>query len=49
MLRQIVIHIGHRKDGSVPQFLAMTYLDVATVQLPVMSKSPWNIKTGTIP
>ena len=45
MLRQIIINSGHCRHGSVPQCLAMNYLDVVTVQLFVVAE--W-IETGSI-
>ena len=47
MLRQIIINIGHCKNGLIPQFLAITILDVVIVQL-LVAKMPGSIKAGTI-
>ena len=49
MLRQIIIYISHPKNGTIPQTLTMGYLDIMSVQLFVMSESPWNIKPRTVP
>ena len=49
MLRQSIIYISHPKNGTIPQTLTVGYFDIISVQLFVMSESPWNIKPRTVP
>ena len=48
MLRQIIVNISHAKNESVPQSLAMRYLDVVTIQLLVVVKTSWSIEAAAI-